>query len=109
MSSANAFKLDWSQNLSFGKELNPLLHDPVLLLLREKPSPIAQSSIVDLRTGGRWFDPRIGQYSFRGFMRVIATGFIPLSLLSVVSTMVMWESGQWFGKNIVRNTPGKHV
>ena len=33
----------------------------------------------------------------------IATGFIPLSPLSVVSTMVMWECSQWFGKNIVRS------
>ena len=32
---------------------------------------------------------------------VIATGFIPLSPLSVVSTLVMWESSQWLGKNIV--------
>ena len=36
-------------------------------------------SVADLRTGGRWFDPRVSQYSFRGLMRVIATGFIPLS------------------------------
>ena len=41
-----------------------------------------------------WFDPRLGQYSFRGLMIVIATGFIPLSPLSVVSKMVMWESSQ---------------
>ena len=47
--------------------------------------------------------PRLGQYSFPGLMIVIVTGFIPLSPLSVVSTMVMvmWESSQWFGKNIV--------
>ena len=43
------------------------------------PSP---SSVANLRAGGRWFDPRLGQYSFRGLMIVIATGFIPLSLLS---------------------------
>ena len=59
------------------------------------------SSIADLRTGGRWFDPRLGQYSFRGLMKGIATGFIPLSLLSIDWTMVMWESSQWLGKNIV--------
>ena len=46
-------------------------------------------SVADLRTGGRWFDPRLGQYSFRGLMVVIATGFIPLSRPYVVSTMVM--------------------
>ena len=46
-------------------------------------------SVADMRTGGHWFDPRLGHYSFRGLMIVIATGFIPSSLLSVVSTMVM--------------------
>ena len=61
-------------------------------------------SVADLRTGGRWFDPWFGHYSFRGLMTVIATGFIPLSPLSVVSTMVMWESRQWLGKNIVHST-----
>ena len=61
-------------------------------------------SVADLRTGGRWFDPRLGQYSFRGLMIVIATGFIPLSPLSVVSTMVVWESSQWLGNNIVQST-----
>ena len=65
------------------------------------------SSVADLRTGGRWFDPRLGQYSFRRLMIVIATGFIPLSLLSVVSTMIMWESSQWLGKNIVGSTDKK--
>ena len=29
---------------------------------------------------------------------VIATGFISLSLLSLVSIIVMWESSQWLGK-----------
>ena len=61
-------------------------------------------SVADLRTGGPWFDPRLGQYSFRGLMIVVARGFIPLSPLSVVSTMVMWESSHWHGKNIVRST-----
>ena len=51
-------------------------------------------SIADLRTGGRWFDSKLSQYSFRELMIVIAKGFIPLSLLSVVSMMVMWESIQ---------------
>ena len=57
------------------------------------PRPMAQSvtSVADLRTGGRWL---LGQYSFRGLMIVIATGFIPLSPLSVVSKMVMLESSQ---------------
>ena len=33
-------------------------------------------------------------------MIVIATGFIPLRQLSIISTMVMWESNQRLGKNI---------
>ena len=34
------------------------------------------------------------------------TGFIPLS---IVSTMLLWESSQWLGKNIVQSTgQGKH-
>ena len=61
-------------------------------------------SIADLRTEGRWFDPLLGQYFFQGLMIVIATGFIPLSVLSVVLTMVMWKSSQWLGKNIVQST-----
>ena len=35
-------------------------------------------SAADLRTRGRWFDPRLGQYSFRGLMTAIETGFILL-------------------------------
>ena len=61
-------------------------------------------SVADLRTGGRKFDYWFDQYSFRGLMIVVATGSIPLSPLSVVSTMVLWESSQCLGKNIVRNT-----
>ena len=57
-------------------------------------------SAANLRTGGRWFDPRFGQYTFRGLMIVIASGFTPLAPLFIVSTMVMWESSQWLGKNI---------
>ena len=30
---------------------------------------------------------------------VIATGFIPLSMLSIVATIFMWERRQWLGKN----------
>ena len=52
------------------------------------------ASVQHLRTGGRWFDPRLGQYSCRGLIIVIATGFIPLPSLSIVSTMAMWESSQ---------------
>ena len=48
-------------------------------------------SVADLITGGCWFDPRLGQYSFRRLMIIITTGFIHLSPLSVVLTTVMWE------------------
>ena len=30
-------------------------------------------SVADLRTGGCWFGPQVGQYSFQGLMIVIAT------------------------------------
>ena len=57
----------------------------------------------DLRTGGRLFDPQAWPiFAPRGLMIAIVTRFIPLSLLSIVSTMVMWKSSQWLGKNIVR-------
>ena len=62
-------------------------------------------SVADLRTGGCCFDPGLDQYSFQGLMIiVIATGLIPLSLLSIVSTMLMWESCQWLEKNTVLST-----
>ena len=48
--------------------------------------------IANFRTGGNWFDPQLSQYSFQGLMIVIATGLIPPSKLSAVSTMVMWDS-----------------
>ena len=51
------------------------------------PSPhCSDGKIADLRTG-RWFNPRLGHYSFRGLMLVI-----PLSPLSVVLTIVMWKA-----------------
>ena len=74
------------------------------LLHRYRTSEFLFSSVADLKTGGHLFDPRLGQYSFRRLMIVIATGFIPHSTLSVVSTMNMWESSQWLGKNILRST-----
>ena len=42
------------------------------------PSAIDTNSAQDLTTGGPWFDPRLGQYSFRGWVIVMATGFISL-------------------------------
>ena len=64
---------------------------------------------ADLRTGGSWFDPQLGQFPFGGLMIVIATGFIPLSPLSIVSTMVLWESSQWLEMNIVRSIQVKRI
>ena len=51
-----------------------------------------------------WLNAWLSQYSFRGLMTVIVTGFIPLSALPIVSKMVMWESSQWPGKNIKQST-----
>ena len=51
-------------------------------------------SFADLRKESRKFDPWLGEISLRGLMIVIATGFVPLSPLSVVSTTVIWESSQ---------------
>ena len=52
-------------------------------------------SVQDLRTQGRWFDPRLSQYSFRELMTVLATGVIPLSQMSIVSKLekqpVFWK------------------
>ena len=66
-------------------------------------------TVAGLRTGGRWCDPRLGLYSFQGLMIVITIGFILLSPLSVVSTMVMWESSHWLGKNMVPSTGSKEL
>ena len=74
-------------------------------LYKNWPNPHSSvGSAVELRTGGRWLDPWLSQYSFRGLVLVIATGLNSLSPLSIVSTMVMWESSQWLGKNIVQST-----
>ena len=73
----------------------------VLIVFVAKPHS-SVGSLQDLRAGGPRLDPRLGQYSFRRLMIVIATGFIPLSPLSIVSVIVMWEISQWLGKNIVR-------
>ena len=56
--------------------------------------------VQDLRTGG----PGSILNSFRGLTIIIETGIIPLSSLSIVSTMVIRESSHWLGRNIVRST-----
>ena len=42
--------------------------------------------------------------SLIGLLKVTAKGFIALSSLTIVSTLVMRESSQWFGKNITWTT-----
>ena len=39
-----------------------LSQDKILVLSKFKPHSLV-SNITDLRAGGRWFDPRLGQYS----------------------------------------------
>ena len=81
-------------------------------ILFAKPH-ISVGSIKDLGIGGHWFDLRLRQYSFRKLMIVIVTGFIPLSLRSIVSTIVMWE-GSYSGLErilcglLVQRTPENH-
>ena len=75
--------------------------------LVDLPRIMSVSSFANLRTG-RWFHPWLGQYSFQELMIVTETGFIPLSPVSVFSTMVMWESSQWLGQNIVWSTGQKN-
>ena len=77
-------------------ECNSILGVPIQYIA--EPHSLVGSG-ADLRTGGRWLDPQLGQYSFRRLTIVIATGLILLSPMSVVSTLVMWESSQWLRKN----------
>ena len=66
------------------------------------PSPHRSVSCVkDFRTGGLLYEPLAGPFSFPGLMTIVVTGFLPQPLLSIVLMMVMWESSQWLGKNIV--------
>ena len=62
------------------------------------------ASKQELRTGGCWFDPWIGQYSFLGLMIATATGFNLLSLPPTVLTMVRCESRLWLEMTIVWST-----
>ena len=65
-------------------------------------------SIQGLRLVVSGLIPRLGQYFLQRLMIVNATGFIPFSLLFIVSAMVMWESSQWLEKNTVWSTSRKH-
>ena len=95
--------LGYEINMMFKSRLVPHKRSILFGISIAKPHS-SVGSVTELRTGGRWFDPRLGQYSFRGLMIVIASGFIPLSPLSVVSTMVRLKSSQSLGKNIVWST-----
>ena len=102
---SNKIETSWETEKNAGYHHFVCFHNVFKRVLsREAVSHSSVGSVADLRTGGRWFDHRLGQYSFSGLMILIATGVILLSLLSVVSTMIMWESSQWLGKNIVRST-----
>ena len=67
---------------------------------------------ADLKTGGPWLDPWLSQYSFQGLMIVIATGFILLSPLSSISTIVTWGSTSGLERILcrvlVKRISGKH-
>ena len=66
-------------------------------------------SVPDLRAVGRWFNPRLGQFSFPGLIIVNATRIIPLSKLCFVSLMVMWESlERILCRVLVKKTSEKH-
>ena len=57
-------------------------------------SSLSEIEIVDsveVRKGGRWFEPSARPICFRGLMTVTAIGFIPLSPQPIESTIVMWE------------------
>ena len=82
LSSAIAFNLDQFKSLSFGKELNQCFAS---FFSTFEPSPHSSVSSISLRSGGFWFNPLFGQYSIWALMIVIATEFIPLSLLSIKS------------------------
>ena len=70
-------------------------------------------SVADLRTEGRWFDPRLGQYSFRGTM------IISCDRIHSYLTAVRYFDDHYVGKQPVawkescaeywlKRTPGKH-
>ena len=53
------------------------------------------------------------EYWLKELIIVFGTGLVPPLPLSIVLIMVMWESSQWLGNNImkgiaVKRTPGKH-
>ena len=76
---------------------------PNFKLVYAKPHSLG-GGVMDMRTGGRWFDPRPGKYSFRGLMIVVATGHSSLTAVRrfdndfVGKQQVSWEqycAGYW--------------
>ena len=65
--------------------VRPLNLSPTLKFYFSSAEPHSSvGSVVDLRKGGRWFDPRLGQYSFRGLMIVCQSNMIHSSLTAVL-------------------------
>ena len=84
-------------------------------MVRTNPEAKPHSSVgraANLRTGGRWFDPRLGQYSFRGLMIVLRQD----SFLSHRCPLFRrWLCGKVasglkriLSGVLVKGTPGKH-
>ena len=96
--SVNAFNLDKSKFCrlvqSYAITVNNDLNASTLIQRKRAEPRISVGSVLDFRRRGRQFDSRLGQYSFRGLMIVIATGFKYPTPLSVVLTMAMWGSSQ---------------
>ena len=102
---------------SFKKKKNPKTPFSRQIMVDEYIDmyPLPHSSVggvADLRTVGRWFDPRLSQYSFQGLMIVIATGFIPLAAVHcfdngyVGKQPVAWK--EYCAEYWLQKTPGKH-
>ena len=66
-------------------------------------------SLRDLRSEVTGLITGLSHYSFQRLMVINpATGFIPLSLLSIVLALVIWENNWFYGKNIVWGTGKKN-
>ena len=93
---------------SYGQHSLPSI-EPVTLWLRgwpltsKQPSPCGSvASVQDLRIKGPWFDSQFGQILRRTYDSQCDR--IHPSLTEVhVSTIVIWETSKWLGKNIVRS------
>ena len=105
LSSSNAFDLDQCKNLSFGKQLisseNRCEQNFAAVCSKILYTYSLVSTIHYLRIRLLVRAPSL-QISFRELMEFIETGFIPLSLLTVVTEIITMESSQWLRENIVR-------